>query len=249
MGLLDGQIVLVTGGAQGIGEEIARTVVAAGAAVLIADLQLERGQKVAADLLSRGHRAEACFVDIAQPSSAESMALQAIRTFGRVDALVNNAGIDSPRGNAWDIDDDHWRRVVDVDLNGPWWCTKALLPHMLARGSGRVIFISSISARAGALGFSPAYAAAKAGLIGLTVSLSLQLEARGILVNAIMPGMIGTTGSPLTDVEREAYLAAHPLGFGTAKPVAHAVEYLLGPAGNWLSGAVLNVSGGRWRGM
>jgi NAD(P)-dependent dehydrogenase (short-subunit alcohol dehydrogenase family) len=118
----------------------------------------------------------------------------------------------------------------------------ALVPHV----RGRVILISSSSARMGDHGVSVAYNAAKAGLIGLTIGLSVQLEPHGILVNAIAPGPTGT--GRITDEWRDAYLRDHPLGIVGADPVAHACLYLAGPAGDWISGTVMNVSGGRIRG-
>jgi 3-oxoacyl-[acyl-carrier protein] reductase len=146
------------------------------------------------------------------------------------------------------LDEASWRETIDVDLSGQWWCTKAFLPAMMRQRGGRVIFISSAAAKLGGAGWSPAYAAAKAGLLGLTTALSLQLESYGILVNAILPGTVGASGTPLTSDERAKYLAEHPLGFGGTAPVVHAVDYLLGPGGDWLSGAQLNVTGGRLRG-
>ncbi len=246
---LEDLVVVVTGAAQGIGERIARTLAADGAALLLADVQEAKAAGVAAALRADGGRAESAAVDIASPAQAAAMVEAALQRFGRVDALVNNAGIDAPRGLAWEIDEADWRRLVDVNLSGAWWCIKAVLPHMMARRRGKIVSISSVQARLGSNWASPAYAAAKAGLIGLTVCLSVQLEPYGILVNAITPGPVGTTGTPMTEEEKAAYAAAQPLGLGGPQPVADAVRYLLGPSGNWTSGAVLNVSGGRLRGM
>jgi len=249
MSQLADSVIVVTGAAQGIGECIARTLAADGATLLLADIQDAKVADVAAALRASGARAESVPVDIASPSAAAAMVEAGLRLFGRIDALVNNAGIDAPRGRAWEIDEPHWRRLIDVDLSGPWWCTRAVLPHMMARRRGKIVLISSVVARLGSPWASPAYAAAKAGLLGLTVSLSVQLEPYGIRVNAITPGTIGTTGTPMTEAERAAYLATHPLGFGGPQPVADAVQFLLRPSGDWLSGAVLNVTGGRLRGM
>lgn len=242
-------VAIVTGAAQGIGECIARTLAADGATLLLSDIQEEKAARVAASLREDGARVESVPVDIADPRLTEAMVAAALHHFGGVDGLVNNAGIDAPRGLAWEIDEAHWRKLIDVDLSGPWWCIKAVLPHMMERRKGKIVTISSISARLGSPRTSPAYAAAKAGLIGLTIGLSLQLEQFGILVNGITPGTIGTTGTPMTDEEKARYLATYPLGFGGPQPVADAVRFLLRPSGNWISGAILNVSGGRWRGM
>jgi 3-oxoacyl-[acyl-carrier protein] reductase len=241
-------VVIVTGAASGIGETIANTLAAEGATVVAADIDGAGAERVAGSLQSAGHRALAVTVDVARLASAEAMALAVRDEFGRIDALVNNGGLDAQYGHASEIDEDHWRRLIDIDLSGQWWCTKAVLPAMITQRAGRVVFISSSSVFVGGEDVSPAYCAAKAGLIGLTVGLSSQLESHGILVNCLMPGPTGTTGTPMKDEHVGPYLAAHPLGFGGPQPAADAVSYLLGRSGDWVSGAVLNVSGGRLRG-
>jgi NAD(P)-dependent dehydrogenase (short-subunit alcohol dehydrogenase family) len=244
---LDGCVAIVTGAAQGIGESIATFLAMAGASVFLADLQEERVGRVAERLRGAGHQASSCHVDISDPSSASAMVTSCIDEFGTVDVLVNNAGIDAPPGAAWDIPPDHWRRLIDTNLSGAWWCTAAVLRPMMQQRSGRIVFISSGSARIGDPGISVAYNASKAGLIGLTIALSVHLEPFGILVNAIAPGYTGT-GEPMTSEERAAYDAAHPLGIVGPEPVARACVYLASPGGDWITGAVLNVSGGWWRG-
>lgn len=242
-------VAIVTGAAQGIGECIARTLAADGVTLLLADIQESKVARVAASLQQGGARAESVPVDIGEPKSAVAMVEAALRHFGRVDALVNNAAIDAQPGLAWEIDEADWRRFIDVDLSGPWWCIKAVLPQMMERRRGKIVTISSITARVGSARHSPAYGAAKAGLIGLTIHLSVQLEPFGIRVNAITPGTIGTTGTPMTEIEKARYLADYPLGFGGPQPVADAVQFLLRPSGDWISGAVMNVTGGRLRGI
>jgi NAD(P)-dependent dehydrogenase (short-subunit alcohol dehydrogenase family) len=242
-------VVVVTGAAQGVGQCIAGTLARAGARVLAADIQEAKVSMVARDLEEQGGDVRATYVDIADPESARRMIRTALRLFGRVDGLVNNAAIDAPPGLAWELDEAHWRRLIDVDLSGPWWCISAVLPHMMERQKGKIVTISSISARLGGARYSVAYAAAKAGLIGLTVGLAVQLEQFGIRVNAIAPGGIGSTGTPLTDAERSESLTRYPLGFGGPQPTADAVRYLLGGSGDFVSGAVMNVSGGRVRGV
>ena len=240
---------IVTGSAQGIGESIARTLGECGARLLLADIQADRVDAVASELRVAGVDAFPQYADVSDPDLAAAMAQAALTRFGRIDALVNCGAIDGLPGLAWEIDRHHWRRFIDTDLSGQWWNTQAVLPHMIERRSGRIIFISSMAARTGSAIYSPAYSAAKAGLIGLTIALSAQLEQYGILVNAITPGVIGTTGTPMQEEEKREYLAAYPLGFGGPQPVADAVAYLLGSSGDWISGAVLNVTGGRLRGL
>jgi NAD(P)-dependent dehydrogenase (short-subunit alcohol dehydrogenase family) len=245
---LTNNVIIVTGAAQGIGECIARILATDGATLLLADLQEKKVANVAETIREGGARVKSVYVDIADPKLCEGMVTAALKEFGRVDALVNNAGIDAPPGMAWEIDEAHWRKLIDVDLGGAWWCIKAVLPHMMERGKGKIVNISSVVARRGSPMYSVAYSAAKAGLIGLTIGLSVQLERFGILVNAITPGPTGT-GTPMTDEQLQAFLSSHPLGIGGPEPIGYAVRYLLRPSCDFMSGAVMNVSGGDVRGI
>ncbi|MBV9562260.1 MAG: SDR family oxidoreductase [Bradyrhizobium sp.] len=245
---LDDKIVIVTGAAGGIGACIAKHFAAAGATLLLADIQADHATAIAQEIAARGGRAASTPVDITDPDSARAMAAIAMRDYGRIDVLVACAGIDAPRGQAWSLADAHWRNVIDTDLSGAWWCAKAVIPSMIRARSGRMIFIGSVAGRRGSLGTSVAYNAAKAGIAGLTFGLARQLEPHGILVNAVAPGPTGNTGEPMTDEEKAREAATYPLGLGGPEPVAHACLYLAGQGGNWISGTVLNVSGGRWQG-
>lgn len=238
------QRVVVTGAAGGIGRAVVERLLDSGCQVLAADID-EDGLSG----LPSSDRLSAIGVDISDPRSAQALATVAQSQLGGVDALVNNAGIDAPPGLAWEITEDHWRRLIDVNLSGAWWCTQAVLPAMRAQKHGRIVMISSLAARLGSDRYSPAYAAAKAGLLGLTVGLATQLEADGILCNAITPGATGTTGTPMTPEEEEHLRSTFPLGPGGVEPIVEAVCYLLGTGGNWISGATLNVSGGQLRGI
>jgi NAD(P)-dependent dehydrogenase (short-subunit alcohol dehydrogenase family) len=245
---LSGRVAIVTGAAQGIGRRIAELLAEDGATVLIADIQEAKAQEVAAALRDAGRDASAVAVDVADPAAAEAMVETALERHGAVDLLVNDAGIDAPPGPAWEISEDHWRQVIGTNLSGSWWCARAVIPHMKERQSGRIIFISSGSARIGEHDISVAYNASKAGIIGLTIGLSVHLEPFNILVNAVAPGPTGT-GQPMTERQREDYARQFPLGVGGPDPVARACRYLAGPGGDWISGAVLNVSGGWVRGF
>jgi NAD(P)-dependent dehydrogenase (short-subunit alcohol dehydrogenase family) len=247
-GQLEAAVAVVTGGAQGIGECIASYFARDGARVLIGDIQHEKAENVAAGLRDEGLDAEAAHLDIRSPDSAAALMAAAVERWGRIDVLVNNAGLDAPPGEPWAIGEQEWREVVDTDLSGPWWCTRAALPYMMDRRRGRIVFISSGAARIGSTDTSVAYNAAKAGLIGLTVGLAVHLEPYGILVNAVAPGPTGT-GTPMTPEERAAHERAFPLGIVGPEPVAHACLYLARESGDWVSGSVLNVSGGWWRGL
>lgn len=237
------QVVVVTGAAQGIGRCVAENLCAAGASLLLADIQQDKVAKVADELGCASQ-----VVDVSDPASARAMIARAMDMHGRIDGLVNVAGIDAPYVDSLDVSDEHWRRIIDVNLNGQWWCTSAALAHMVKQQHGRIVMISSVSAFTGSIGVSPAYGAAKAGLAGLVVGLSANVEEHGVLVNAIAPGFIGTTGTPTPPEKMQRYVDQHPLGTGGPQPVADAVKYLLDDSGSWISGAVMNVSGGFIRG-
>lgn len=242
-----GTVVLVTGAAGGIGACIARMLADAGYALALSDRAGDGLAKVAAELRARGVSLSSVVADVTDTASVAAMVEQTLAAHGRIDGLIHCAGIDAPPGQAWEEDEAHWRGIIDADLTGAWWCTRAVLPHMIERGRGRIIMISSVAARTGNLVTSVAYNAAKAGINGLVVGLSIQLEAKGIRVNAIAPGPTGT-GQAMSPEEVAAYRHHYPLGEGGAEPVAHGCLYLLGPSGDWVSGTVLNVSGGRIRG-
>jgi NAD(P)-dependent dehydrogenase (short-subunit alcohol dehydrogenase family) len=241
------RVTIVTGAAGGIGRDLVAALAAQGDRLLISDINVAAVQRLAARLRKAGHEVEATGVDIVQPDSTRAMATLARDTYGRIDALIHAAGIDAPPGKAWRLDDSHWRQVIDADLNGAWWCTKAVLPQMLKQKSGRIVLIGSVAGRTGNGVTSPAYNAAKAGINGLAIGLSAQVEAAGVRVNVVAPGPTGT-GNAMSTAERRAYRRQHPLGEGGTRPVVEACLFLLGPGGDWMSGSVLNVSGGRWRG-
>jgi 3-oxoacyl-[acyl-carrier protein] reductase len=235
--------VIVTGAAQGIGECVARMLAEDGHALVLTDIQEKKVAAVAAEL-----GAQPVGVDISDPASCLAMVAEARQHLGGLDAVVQVAGLDAPPGSFDSTDDDLWRKVIDVDLSGPWWVAKAAVPAFEASGGGRLVIISSVSAMMPDADTTPAYNAAKAGLHGLVVALASELEGRGVLVNAIAPGATGTTGTPMSEDEIRMYDAAFPLGVGGPKPIARMVRYLLGPGGDWISGAILNVSGGLWKG-
>ena len=243
---LDGQVAIVTGGAGGIGSAIVEILARNGARVVIADVNVEGARALAERLAAAGMATTPIAVDIASLDSVRRMVDDTLATHGRIDILVNNAALDAPAGLAWEIDQAQWDRVVDVNLTGQWRCTSAVLPHMIERRRGRIVFMSSMSRQVGDIEITPAYNAAKAGLVGLTVALSVHLQGFGIRVNAIAPGATGTTGTPMND--RQRVEAEVPFGLMGPWPVAEACLYLVRSSGDYLTGAVMNVSSGQVRG-
>ncbi len=247
MSSLEGQVVIVTGGSRGIGAATARRVAAAGAAVVVCYLEQEhRANEVVAEVEAAGGRALAVHADVSQREDVNAMVDATLAAFGRVDGLVNNAGI-MPITPFLEIDDATWERVLRTDLYGAFYACQAVLPQMLRQESGgRIVNIAS---RLGQIGFAEVahYTVAKAGIIALTKSLAREFGQRGIRVNAVAPGVIKTDmGGQVTEGEvgrrRQAEL---PLGrFGEPEEVAEAVLFLLGEASSLFLGQTLNPNAG-----
>ena len=183
-------------------------------------------------------------MDSSSPEDARLLVDLAINKYGRLDILVNNAAIDSPEGNAWDLTDDEWKRTIDVNLSGVFYCSRAALQQMLKSGQGCIVNISSQSARLGKIGQSPAYNASKAGVLGLTVACSAQVAELGVRVNAIMPGLVESRDFGWSSETLSARRRDYPMGTGTPRDIGEAVRYLVSPAARWVSGTSLQVNGG-----
>ena len=243
----DHPVAIVTGAAGGIGRVIAAAFAAHRYRVMLADIREDEAAKVASEISAAGGDAKSKFVDIISASSIADMVEATSAQFGGVDVLVHAAGLDAPRANVWDLDDALWDKIIEVNLTSAWKCAKAVLPRMVIKKAGRIIFISSIASWRASPTTAVAYNAAKAGINGLTIGLAKQLEPYGILVNAIAPGPTGT-GEPMTAAEIDADRKRFPIPIVGAQPIADACLYLAGSSGAWISGTTLNVSGGRWHG-
>ena len=243
---LDGQVAIVTGAAQGIGQGIALVLAGAGARIVIGDIQ--DASATVQQIHTAGGQAVSTIVDVSRPADNEALVNFALAEYGRLDILVNNAAIDAPDGNAWDLTDEEWERTIAVNLSGVFYCSRAALVPMLQAGSGCIVNISSQSARHGAKGLSPAYNASKAGVLGLTAAFAEQVSERGVRVNAVLPALVESRDFGWTPEIREQRASAYPLGLGTPKDVGHAVLYLVSPGARWVSGTSLHITGGSQRG-
>jgi 3-oxoacyl-[acyl-carrier protein] reductase len=244
---LDGKVAVVTGAAQGIGRAIAETLAESGASVVIGDLQ--EASATVAEIENMGHQAASLRMDVSRRQDAEALVVAAESAFGRLDILVNNAGIDAPAGDARDLSVDEWERTISVNLTGSFHCAQAALRVMLPQGSGSIVNVSSHASWLGVEGMSPAYNASKAGLIGLTVAFAVQLGSEGIRVNAVAPGAVRSPGDlGWTADETERHESLYTLGLGEPRDIAQAVRYLASPAARWVTGSVLHIHGGFYKG-
>lgn len=243
---LAGQVAIVTGAAQGIGRGIALVLAEAGARVVIGDIQDASG--TVQQIRAAGGQATSTRADISNPRDDEALVNLALAEYDRLDILVNNAAIDAPDGNAWDLSDEEWERTIAVNLSGAFYCSRAALVPMLQANRGCIVNISSQSARRGSKGLSPAYNASKAGVLGLTAAFAEQVTELGIRVNAILPSLVESRDFGWSPTVREARAREYPLGLGTPQDVGEAVLYLVSPAARWVSGTSLHLTGGAQRG-
>jgi len=243
---LSGQVVLVTGASRGIGAAIAIACAQAGADVAIGYLEGTDGAELtAATVREMGRTAETFGGDVSDEDQVNAMVSSVESRFGRIDGLVNNAGV-MPESKVVDMSLQEWRRVIDIDLTGAFLCSRAVLPGMLERGSGSIVMIAS---RLGQIGFAGVahYAAAKAGLMALAKSMAKEVGSGGVRVNSVAPGV--TITDMTTDVmEGEVgrrRLAELPAGrFATAPEVASSVVFLLSDAAALYHGQTLGPNGG-----
>jgi 3-oxoacyl-[acyl-carrier protein] reductase len=242
---LDGQVAIVTGGAQGIGRGIAAVLARAGAAVMIGDLR--PADDAVAEIEAEGGRAAGVVMDVASPADAAALVDRARDELGRVDVLVNNAALDAPPGLAWELSDDEWRRTLAVNLDGVFYTSRAAARQMMGAGGGAIVNIASHAAWMPGVDVSPAYGASKAGVLGLTMSFSAQLAERGVRVNAVAPALVASRDFGWSPEEEARRLAEYPLGAGRPDDIGEAVRYLASPAARWVTGTVLYVHGGHRR--
>jgi 3-oxoacyl-[acyl-carrier protein] reductase len=238
---LTGKIALVTGASSGIGIGIAEALHRQGATVVLTGRREAELGAVAAAL---GERAQVIAADLADPAAPASLVEQVEAAHGRLDILVNNAGFTRDM-LALRMGDEDWNAVLEVDLNAPFRLARAALRGMMKRRSGRIVSIASIVGATGNAGQAN-YAAAKAGLVGMSKSLAQEVAPRGVTVNVVAPGFIAT---PMTDKLGEtikaAMLSRIPLArMGEAKDVAAAVVYLASEEAAWVTGATIHVNGG-----
>ena len=240
---LEKRVGIVTGAARGIGRAIARSFAREGATVLLFDRDPTAG--VVEEIETAGGKAKGVTIDITDHEEVEAKVEGLVNEFGRLDFLVNNAGIIA-RGTIQTLTHDEWRKVLDVNLNGTFNCCKAAVPHMIGGSYGRIVNISSIAGKMGDITAAPAYGTSKGAINTLTKSLARELAAHGITVNAIAPHAVETDMSAQwSEEKRRGIVESIPLRRLCApEEVAEAALYLASEEAGFVTGEVLNLNGG-----
>lgn len=245
---LTGKVAVVTGGSAGIGRSAALALAAEGAAVVLSDLDDERGNAVAGEIVAKGGRAAFVHADVSDDEQVEAMVRRAVVEFGGLDLAFNNAGIEGDRAPTHECTPENWHRTLAVNLTGVWSCMRHEIPKMLERGAGSIVNCSSV---AGLVGFAsiPAYVASKHGIVGLTRTAALEYAEAGVRVNAICPGVIDTemvgrfTGGD--EEATSAMVAMEPIGrMGRPEEIADAVVWLCSDRSSFTTGQAIAVDGG-----
>jgi 3-oxoacyl-[acyl-carrier protein] reductase len=253
---LEGTVAVVTGAAQGLGLGIAEQLARDGAAVTIADLNLEKAEAARAGLLQQGFDVRAAYLDVAESEKVNALFERVSIERGRLDILVNSAGVGQNVAPVVQLADQEWERVLRITLTGTFYCCRAAGKIMERQGSGCIVNIASVNGQNPAA-LVAAYNVAKAGVISLTKTLALELAAYGVRVNAVSPGPVYTEFNRTVMAQRcqslhitedqmiERIRQAIPLArWGEPADIAHCVAFLCSPEASWITGEVLRVSGG-----
>lgn len=244
---LDGKTAWITGGAKGLGFAMGNALASAGARIAINSRHGDEAKEAAAKIAeTHGVNCYGFEADITHEDQVEQATQEIIKELGGVDVLINNAGVNVRQGTT-ELSTDEWRRVVDINLTGPFLCSKAVAPHMIEKGWGRIINMSSILGLVG-LANRPPYTATKGGLVLLTKTQALEFAEKGITVNAICPGPFATDMNKalLDDPEKyQAFVAKIPMArWGELNELDGAVIFLASNASSYVTGTTLTVDGG-----
>lgn len=252
---LKDQVAIVTGGGYGIGEAVSYRLAKEGAAIGIADLNLDSAKRVADKIIAQGGKALPVQTDVCSSSDVKNMVQQVVNKFGRIDILVNNVGV-SPKGpkgeglRTWLISDEEWDHTLRVNLTSAFYCVREVVPHMINQKSGRIVLMSSSVGKQGAGGgtaMAP-YGAGKAGIINLTFTLARELVSYNIRVNSVSPGMVEGTmmrASASPESNERAIQKIPMKRFGKPSELAEAVYFLVSPASSYITGEILDCNGGQ----
>jgi NAD(P)-dependent dehydrogenase (short-subunit alcohol dehydrogenase family) len=251
-GKLHGRVALVTGGGSGIGRAASERFASQGAAVAVVDLRADAAEETVAKIAAEGGRALPVAADVAVGAEVDAAVARTLDTWGRLDVLYNNAGVNS-RGSVADATEDDWDRCFSVNVKGTFLCSRAAVPHLAAGGVGAIVNQGSVAALVGVPNFA-AYCAAKGAVVALTRSMAIDLAPRGVRVNAICPGTVFTPlMEPLLrargDGDLQAGLARttakYPIGrLGTPEEIARVALFLAGDDASFVTGSIVTADGG-----
>ena len=244
---LDGQVALVTGAAGGLGRVIAETIAEAGARLVLVGRNAEKLQSMQAALKDKGFDAICMTADVSEPDSVRSLALRLRSEVGRLDILINNAGVTSPK-SLFELSDDDWKRIIDTSAGGTFYCIRELAPLMMERRYGRIVNLGSILSVRG-MALRSAYSAAKAAVANLTRAAAFELGSYGITVNALAPTVVVTDlNRDLVRTQPELYegvVRRTALGrLGELDDLVLPLRFLVAPGSGFVTGQVLLVDGG-----
>jgi len=242
---LNGRVAVVTGGARGIGYAAAERFLASGAKVAIWDINAERA-KASAEQLSGLGTVSAHAVELTDEAAVQAVTADTLAAYGKIDIVVNNAGITGGNGTTWELDPQVWREVIEVNLIAPYLVCRAVVPHMIAAGYGRIVNIASIAGKEGNPNASH-YSASKAGLIGLTKSLGKELATKNILVNCVTPAASQTEQfAQMTQAHIDYMRSKIPMDrFVLPEEIAAMIAWLSSEDCSFTTGGVFDISGGR----
>ncbi|RJT42794.1 SDR family oxidoreductase [Mesorhizobium waimense] len=241
-GRFAGRSAVITGGASGIGLAVAQRIVAEGGRVSVWDRDLAQIEQAKAAIPGLG----GTILDVADAEAVRRAAQETINALGAVDILITSAAITGPNMTAWDYSVEDWRRVIDINLNGVFYCNKALVPYMLERDYGRIVNIASIAGKEGNPNAS-AYSTSKAGVIGLTKSLGKELARTKVTVNCVTPAAVRTAiFNQMSQQHIDFMLSKIPMArFGEVEEVAALITWIASEECSFTTGGVFDVSGGR----
>jgi 3-oxoacyl-[acyl-carrier protein] reductase len=243
---LEGKVAVVTGGGRGLGAAICLTLAREGAHVAVCDINPIDGERVAHAIRQAGRKAVAIKADVSVEKDVKAMIAKTLEALGTIDILVNNAGI-CYQGSVAEMSEETWDKVMDVNLKGPFLCSREVMPTFKQKRSGKIVNLGSLAGQVGGLVVAANYAASKAGVICLTKSLAKELAPFGVNVNCIAPGPMDTEMSQ--SFPREEMVKSIPLGnFGVPQDVADAVLFLVSQESKYITGQTINVNGGLFMG-
>jgi NAD(P)-dependent dehydrogenase (short-subunit alcohol dehydrogenase family) len=242
---MNNKSIIITGGASGIGKATAELFAQQGASVVISDIQEDEGKATAENIISNGGKASFFKTDVAKPEDMEALVNFTVKTYGRIDVAINNAGISGEMNPIADLSIEGWKKVIDINLSSLFYGMKYQIQAMIKNGGGSIVNVSSILGSVGFAG-SAGYASAKHGVIGLTQTAALEYSAQNIRINAVGPGFIETPLLDALDAEmKKQLIALHPIGrLGKSEEVAELILWLSSDKASFVTGSYYPVDGG-----